>query len=121
MLGPKRDITGRGLPVPRSVTLRFCACEVRARAATTARDKATPVQEFSRRCHTEFMISGGRSRRLDGGLKPPIASHRLDDEVGELRRAGFASDVAGQLVAGAIDIFQRVPALERGIVLAQMA
>jgi hypothetical protein len=57
MLGPKRDITGRGLPVPKSVTLKSCAYEVVARAATTANDEASFVQENRRCCKTDFTIS----------------------------------------------------------------
>jgi hypothetical protein len=57
MLGPKRDITGRGLPVPKSVTLKVCAYEVAAIATKTANDEAIFVQENQRCRKTDLTIS----------------------------------------------------------------
>src|ERR1700731_2119528 len=114
MLGPKRDITGRVLPVPKSVPLMSCA-----NAAETERATASAVGKSCdhgnwRQRRMNFKVSGGcmgRFSRYAGYV------HRLDNEIGELGRAGFAADVTGQFVAGPINIFQSVANLERRIVL----
>src|SRR6185312_15563499 len=102
MLGPKRSITGRGAPVPKSVTLRFCEDAGAARAMAAMRSQTA----FGRRPLPGFINLRVRRFGLLGNVR--AGCHELNNRIGKLRGPGFAAYIASPFVFGAINLFQAI-------------
>src|SRR6478609_3574627 len=102
MLGPKRSITGRGAPVPKSVTLRFCEVAGGAKATAAMRSQTA----FGPKPLPEFIKLRVRRFGLLGNVR--AGCHELNNRIGELRGPGFSAHIASPFVFGAIDLFQAV-------------
>ena len=80
MLGPKRSITGRGAPVPKSVTLRFC--EECGRGKGDGRNEEQDgfrPQTFARHGFINLRV---RRFGLPGNVRAGF--HELNNGIGEL-------------------------------------
>jgi hypothetical protein len=82
MLGPKRDMTGRGLPVPRRVTLMVCAEPAGANHASAGTASVSANKRLR-----------GNMRSRPVMLRNWLGLHRFDDGVSKFGGSSLAADI----------------------------